>query len=48
MDGYFRRVNENFTRVSGYPRRTDLRWCEWEAKSIPEEGVIFAVARVTS
>ncbi len=91
MDGYFRRVNENFTRVLGYtPQelisrpfiefvhpddraattaeaaklsrglpvvrfrnryrdvRGTYRWFEWEAKSIPEEGVIFAVARVTS
>ena len=88
MDGYFRRVNGNFTRVLGYTpaeltgrpfiefvhpedrastvveteklarglpvvqfrnRYRDngggYRWFEWEAKSIPEEGVIFAVAR---
>jgi eukaryotic-like serine/threonine-protein kinase len=88
MDGYFRRVNENFTRVLGYTpaeltgrpfvdfvhpddrastrveteklarglpvvqfknryrdNRGGYRWFEWEAKSIPEEGVIFAVAR---
>lgn len=90
LDGYFRRVNENFMRVLGYTPaelisrpfiefvhpddradtateaeklsrglpvvhfknryrdvRGDYRWFEWEAKSIPEEGVIFAVARVT-
>lgn len=89
LDGYFRRVNQNFTRVLGYTPeelisrpfvefvhpddranttaeaeklsrglpvvrfrnryrdiRGDYRWFEWEAKSIPEEGVIFAVARV--
>jgi serine/threonine-protein kinase len=88
LDGYFRRVNGNFTRVLGYTPgelisrpfiefvhpadrastareteklarglpvvqfrnryrdvRGDYRWFEWEAKSIPEEGVIFAVAR---
>jgi eukaryotic-like serine/threonine-protein kinase len=88
MDGYFRRVNENFTRVLGYTPtelisrpfiefvhpddrastsaaaeqlaygkpvvhfrnryrdvRGNYRWFEWEAKSIPEEGIIFAVAR---
>ena len=87
-DGYFRRVNGNFTRVLGYPpdelisrpfiefvhpedrantiaeteklsrglpvvqfrnRYRDVRgcyrWFEWEAKPIPEEGMIFAVAR---
>jgi eukaryotic-like serine/threonine-protein kinase len=91
LDGYFRRVNENFTRVLGYTPaelisrpfiefvhaddrantvaeteklsrglpvvhfknryrdvRGDYRWFEWEAKSIPEEGVIFAVARVVT
>ena len=91
LDGYFRRVNENFTRVLGYTPeelisrpfiefvhpddrantsaeaeklsrglpvvrfknryrdvRGDYRWFEWEAKSIPEEWVIFAVARVAS
>jgi serine/threonine-protein kinase len=88
LDGYFRRVNGNFTRVLGYSpeelisrpfiefvhpddrantaaeaeklarglpvvqfrnryrdNRGGYRWFEWEAKSIPEEGVIFAVAR---
>lgn len=88
FDGYFRRVNENFTRVLGYTPhelisrpfiefvhpddrentkveaeklsrglpvvqfrnryrdvRGGYRWFEWEAKSIPEEGIIFAVAR---
>jgi serine/threonine-protein kinase len=88
LDGYFRRVNSNFTRVLGYTSeelvsrpflefvhpddrertlgemvklsqglpvirfcnryrdtRGQYRWFEWTAKSIPEEGVIFAVAR---
>jgi serine/threonine-protein kinase len=88
LDGFFRRVNPNFSRVLGYPREELLarpfldfvhpadreatvaamarlsrglpvvrfrnryrdtgggyRWFEWTAKSIPEEGVIFAVAR---
>jgi serine/threonine-protein kinase len=88
LDGYFRRVNGNFTRVLGYTPnelisrpfiefvhpddrastaaeadklsrglpvvqfrnryrdvRGGYRWFEWEAKSIPEEGIIFAVAR---
>jgi serine/threonine-protein kinase len=88
LDGYFRRVNENFTRVLGYTptelisrpfiefvhpndrantaaeteklsrglpvvqfrnryrdNRGGYRWFEWEAKSIPQEGIIFAVAR---
>jgi len=88
LDGYFRRVNGNFSRVLGYTDRELLsrpflefvhaddqtrtiaemeklsrglpvirfenryrdvaggyRWFEWTAKSIPEEGVIFAVAR---
>ncbi|MBM3978763.1 MAG: PAS domain S-box protein [Planctomycetes bacterium] len=90
LDGYFRRVNGNFTRVLGYTpeqlvsrpfvefvhpddresteaeaeklsrglpvvrfrnryrdTRGAYRWFEWEAKSIPEEGIIFAVARVS-
>jgi serine/threonine-protein kinase len=88
LDGYFRRVNENFTRVLGYTpaelvarpyldfvhpadragtsaataalsrgqpvvqfrnryrdTRGVYRWFEWEAKPIPHEGVVFAVAR---
>ncbi len=88
LDGYFHRVNSNFSRVLGYPeeelvsrpfldfvhpedrertlgemaklreglpvirfcnRYRDVggkyRWFEWTAKAIPEEGVIFAVAR---
>ncbi|MBI3410184.1 MAG: protein kinase [Planctomycetes bacterium] len=88
LDGYFRRVNGNFSRVLGYTEeelltrpfldfvhpgdrqktldkmaqlsrglpvvrfqnryrnvRGKYRWFEWTAKSIPEEGVIFAVAR---
>lgn len=89
LDGYFRRVNENFTRVLGHTpaeliarpfvefvhpedrastvaeteklsrglpvvrfrnryrdTRGAYRWFEWEAKSIPAEGIIFAVARL--
>ena len=88
FDGFFRRVNSNFSRVLGYSQETLLshpfldfvhpqdreetiaevaklsqglptvqfrnrfrdvtdnyRWFEWTAKSIPEEGVIFAVGR---
>jgi serine/threonine-protein kinase len=88
LDGYFHRVNANFSRVLGYStaelvsrpfldyihpddrpatvavmadmangvpcvrfcnRYVDAggsyRWFEWTAKSIPEEGVIFAAAR---
>jgi serine/threonine-protein kinase len=88
LDGYFRRVNSNFSRVLGYNEKSLLsrpfldfvhpddradtigvmgqllegrpvvqfqnryqtefgswRRFEWTAKSIPEEGVIFAVAR---
>ncbi len=88
QDGYFRRVNQNFTRVLGYTPdelisrpfiefvhpddraqtiaetaklarglpvvqfrnryrdvRGGYRWFEWEAKPIPEERLIFAVAR---
>ncbi len=88
LDGYFQRVNENFTRVLGFSKAElmtrpfldfvhpeDLpqtlaqieklaqglpvvrfrnryrdvgghyRWFEWTAKSIPEENVIFAIAR---
>lgn len=90
LDGYFRRINENFSRVLGYTtqellsrpfvdfvhpddrERTaaeaeklthglpvvrfrnryrdvhgEYHWFEWEAKSIPEEKVVFAVARVS-
>jgi serine/threonine-protein kinase len=89
LDGYFKRVNSNFSRVLGYSdselvskpfkkfihpgdieqtnaametladgnpiaefrnRYRDssgrFRWFEWKAKSIPEDNVIFAVARV--
>jgi serine/threonine-protein kinase len=88
LDGFFRRVNANFTRVLGYTNEElvsrpfldfvhpedrpqtlaamaqlsqgmpviqfrnryrdstgHCRWFEWTAKSVPEEGVIFAVAR---
>lgn len=88
LDGYFRRVNQNFPRLLGYPASqlvsrpfmdfvhpedvtatrqamTDLDhgcpvirfrnryrhlgghylWLEWTAQSIPDEGVIYAVAR---
>jgi serine/threonine-protein kinase len=88
LDGYFRRVNSNFSRVLGYNEKSLLsrpfldfvhpedredtigvmgqllegrpvvqfqnryqtesgswRRFEWTAKSLPEEGVIFAVAR---
>ncbi len=88
LDGFFQRVNENFTRVLGFSkaelvsrpfvdfvhpddtpqtleqveklslglpvvrfrnRYRDVaghyRWFEWTAKSIPEEKVIFAIAR---
>ena len=88
LDGYFQRVNENFTRVLGFSKAElvsrpfldfvhpddlpqtllqmgklshglpvvrfknryrdvdgNYRWFEWTAKSIPEEGVIFAIAR---
>jgi serine/threonine-protein kinase len=88
LDGFFRRVNVNFSRVLGYTdeellsrpfldfvhpddrartlvemekltrglpvirfvnRYRDVRggyhWFEWTGKSVPEEGVIFAVAR---
>lgn len=89
LDGYFKRVNSNFSRVLGYAdnelvskpfiefihpddicqtleavgnlasgnaiaefrnryRDSDgqFRWFEWTAKSIPEDNIIFAVARV--
>ena len=88
LDGYFRRVNSNFSRVLGFSEKTLLsrpfldfvhgddrddtiaimgqlvegrpvvqfqnryqtqsgswRRFEWTAKSLPDEGVIFAVAR---
>jgi len=88
LEGYFTRVNVNFTRVLGYDMPTLLaqpflffvheedraktlevmadlsagvpvvrfrnryrdvngqyRWFEWTAKSVPEESIIFAVAR---
>jgi serine/threonine-protein kinase len=88
LDGYFHRVNSNFSRVLGYTEeelvsrpfldfvhpddregtleamaklrqglpviqfcnryrdvRGQYRWFEWTGKAIPEEGVIFAVAR---
>jgi serine/threonine-protein kinase len=88
LDGHFRRINPNFSRVLGHPEaellgrpfldfvhpddhdatlaalgqlarglpvvrfrnrylhaRGGHRWFEWTAKSIPEEGIIFAVAR---
>ena len=88
LDGFFRRVNENFYRVLGYTEsellakrfvdfvhpedrdatltevsrlsrgETTLRfrnrylrvdsaavWLEWNARAVPEEGVIYAVAR---
>jgi serine/threonine-protein kinase len=89
LDGYFKRVNSNFSRVLGYSDSElvskpfmkfihsddiaqtksamdalsdgkpiaefrnryrdsggEFRWFEWKAKSIPEDNVIFAVARV--
>jgi eukaryotic-like serine/threonine-protein kinase len=88
VSGYFRRINDNFPRLLGYPsrelltrrfldfvhpddlektlaeidrlargeltiqfvnryRRADGRhlWLEWTARSVPEEGLIYAVAR---
>ena len=88
LDGYFKQINHNFTRVLGYTneellsrpfieyvhpddreqtllqverlslgipvvrfvnryrdRLGNFRWFEWAAKSVPEEGLIFAVAR---
>jgi PAS domain S-box-containing protein len=88
LDGYFRRVNSNFSRVLGYSEHMLLsrpfmdfvhpedraqtadvmsrllrgqpvvqfqnryasadgnwRWFEWTAKSVPEDRIIFAVAR---
>jgi PAS domain S-box-containing protein len=88
LDGYFKQINRNFTRVLGYTteellsrpfvdyvhpddraqtqlrvvelaqglpvvrfenryrdRGGSFRWFEWMAKSLPDEGLIFAVAR---
>jgi len=88
LSGYFRRVNDNFLRVLGYPQDTLLTqrfldfvhpddqettlaevaklsrgettiqfrnryrrvdgqyvWLEWNSRAVPEEGVIYAVAR---
>jgi len=88
LSGYFRRVNDNFFRVLGYPQHTLLTrrfldfvhpddqettlaevaklsrgettiqfrnryrcvdghyvWLEWNSRAVPEEGVIYAVAR---
>jgi PAS domain S-box-containing protein len=88
LDGHFRRVNPNFSRVLGYPDdelirrpfldfvhdddrpatqvameqlarglpvvrfrnryrdvRGQFRWFEWTAKAVPNEGLVFAVAR---
>ena len=88
LDGYFKQINHNFTRVLGYTneellsrpfieyvhpddreqtqlqvvrlsqgipvvrfvnryrdRCGNFRWFEWASKSVPEEGLIFAVAR---
>ncbi|MCE9529592.1 MAG: protein kinase [Planctomycetes bacterium] len=88
FDGYFHRINSNFSRALGHPEREfltrpffdfvhpedhqatrdemaklaqglpvvqfrnryrnaqgDYHWFEWTAKAIPEENVIFAVAR---
>ncbi len=88
LDGYFKQINQNFTRVLGYTteqllarpfieyvhpddrdqtqlqmvklsqglpvvqfenRYRDLwgnyKWFEWTSKSVPEEGIVFAVAR---
>jgi eukaryotic-like serine/threonine-protein kinase len=88
VSGYFRRINDNFPRLLGYPshellsrrfldfvhpddldrtlaeidrlargeltiqfvnryRRADGRhlWLEWTSRSVPEEGLIYAVAR---
>ncbi|WP_210420254.1 PAS domain S-box protein [Aquisphaera giovannonii] len=88
LDGYFRRVNENFARVLGYQgdeilsrpyldfvhpddveqtrrqmvkltegkpvvrfenryrdHRGEYRWFEWNAQAVPDEDMVFAVAR---
>ena len=88
LDGFFKQINQNFTRVLGYSteellakpfidlvhpddyeqtqlqvvklsqglpvvrfenrfrdRSGNYKWFEWTAKSVPEEGIIFATAR---